>query len=110
MIQALSGLMSVTGEADGPPTKAGVAVFDVMAGLHATIGILAALRHRDRTGEGQHVAVDLLTSALSGLVNQAGAYVAGGGLPGPAGDGHPGLIPYEPLPPPDAALAGVAGN
>ncbi|MGW4297992.1 CaiB/BaiF CoA transferase family protein, partial [Micromonospora chersina] len=66
MVQAASGLMSLTGAADGPPYKAGVAVFDVIAGLHAAVGILAALHHRAATGVGQHVEVDLLSSALSG--------------------------------------------
>ena len=66
MVQAVSGLMSLTGDPDGPPYRAGISVFDVMAGNHAVIGILAALRHRDATGEGQHVEVNLLSSALSG--------------------------------------------
>jgi crotonobetainyl-CoA:carnitine CoA-transferase CaiB-like acyl-CoA transferase len=110
MIQALSGLMSVTGDPGGPPMKAGVAVFDVMAGLHATIGVLAALRHRDATGEGQHVAVDLLTTALSGLVNQASAYVAGAVVPRRMGNAHPSIFPYEPLPTSDADLVVIAGN
>src|SRR3954452_22169080 len=110
MVQALSGLMSVTGDAGGPPMKAGVAVFDVMAGLHATIGILAALRHRDATGEGQHVAVDLLTTALSGLANQTSAYVAGGVVPQRMGNAHPSIFPYEPLPTADADLVVIAGN
>ncbi len=61
MVQAISGLMSLTGDPDGPPFRAGISVFDVMAGNHATIGILAALRHRDRTGQGQHVEVNLLS-------------------------------------------------
>lgn len=71
VVQAVGGLMSITGEADGQPQKAGVAVVDVLTGLHASVGILAALRHRDATGEGQHVEVSLLSSLLSGLVNQA---------------------------------------
>ena len=62
--------MSLTGDTDGEPYRAGVALFDVMAGLHATIGVLAALNHRHETGRGQHVEVNLLSSALSGLVNQ----------------------------------------
>ena len=66
IVQAISGLMSLTGDPDGPPYRAGISVFDVMAGLHATIGILAALHHRDETGRGQHVEVNLLSSALSG--------------------------------------------
>ncbi len=70
--------MSLTGDPDGPPYRAGISVFDVMAGLHATIGMLAALRDRTETGRGQHVEVNLLSSALSGMVNQSSAYVAGG--------------------------------
>src|SRR4051794_36728010 len=69
IVQAISGLMSLTGDPHGDPYRAGVAVFDVMAGLHATIGVLAALNDRHHTGHGQHVEVDLLSSALSGLVN-----------------------------------------
>src|SRR3954464_3479599 len=71
IVQAISGLMSLTGDPEGPPYRAGISVFDVMAGLHATIGILAALRTREESGLGQHVEVNLLSSALSGLVNQS---------------------------------------
>ncbi|MGW5671243.1 CaiB/BaiF CoA transferase family protein [Micromonospora sp. NPDC003776] len=110
MVQAASGLMSLTGEADGPPYKAGVAVFDVIAGLHAAVGILAALRHRERTGVGQHVEVDLLSSALSGLVNHGSAYVAGGVVPARMGNAHPSIFPYEPLPTADGELVVIAGN
>src|ERR1700722_5263439 len=77
-VQAISGLMSVTGDADGEPFRAGVAVFDVISGLHATIGILTALNLRHETGTGQHIEISLLASAMSGLVNQTGAFVAGG--------------------------------
>src|SRR6185312_5978003 len=69
LAQAVGGLMSVTGPAPGEPTKVGVALVDVVTGLHAAVGILAALRHRDRTGEGQRVEVNLLSSLLSALVN-----------------------------------------
>ncbi|WP_239543053.1 CaiB/BaiF CoA transferase family protein [Micromonospora terminaliae] len=110
MVQAASGLMSLTGEADGPPYKAGVAVFDVIAGLHAAVGILAALHHRAATGAGQHVEVDLLSSALSGLVNHAGAHVAGGVVPHRMGNAHPSIMPYEPLPTADGELVVIAGN
>src|SRR4029450_10967809 len=78
MVQAISGLMSLTGDPEGPPYRAGISVFDVMAGLHANIGILAALHHRAASGAGQHVEVNLLSSALSGLVNHSSAAVAGG--------------------------------
>jgi crotonobetainyl-CoA:carnitine CoA-transferase CaiB-like acyl-CoA transferase len=110
MVQAISGLMSLTGDPDGPPYRAGISVFDVMAGLHANIGILAALRHRDATGAGQHVEVNLLSSALSGLVNHSSAYVAGGTVPFRMGNAHPSLFPYEPLPASDGDLIVIAGN
>ncbi|MEH0844836.1 CoA transferase [Micromonospora sp. CPCC 205711] len=110
MVQAASGLMSLTGEADGPPYKAGVAVFDVIAGLHTAIGILAALHHRARTGDGQHVEVNLLSSALSGLVNQTSGHVAAGASPFRMGNAHPSLFPYDPLPTADGDLVVIAGN
>ena len=110
LVQAVSGLMSLTGEPNGPPYKAGVAVIDVIAGLHTTIGVLAALRHRQQTGQGQQVEVDLLSSALSGLVNQTSAYVAGGATPFRMGNAHPSLFPYEPLPCADGDLIIAVGN
>lgn len=110
IVQAISGFMSLTGEPDGEPYRAGVALFDVMAGLHATIGVLSALNHRHATGEGQHVEVDLLSSALSGLVNQTSAFVAGGVVPFRMGNSHPSLFPYEPLPCSDGELIITAGN
>jgi crotonobetainyl-CoA:carnitine CoA-transferase CaiB-like acyl-CoA transferase len=110
MVQAISGLMSLTGDADGPPYRAGISVFDVMAGLHANIGILAALHHRGATGQGQHIEVNLLSSALSGLVNHSGGYVASGAVPFRMGNAHPSLFPYEPLPTADGDLIVIAGN
>lgn len=110
MVQAVSGLMSLTGEPDGPPYRAGISVFDVMAGNHAAIGILAALRHRDATGEGQHVEVNLLSSALTGLVNHSSAYVAGGEIPYRMGNAHPSVFPYEPFPTADNDLIVTAAN
>jgi crotonobetainyl-CoA:carnitine CoA-transferase CaiB-like acyl-CoA transferase len=110
MVQAISGLMSLTGDPDGPPYRAGISVFDVMAGNHAVIGILAALRHRDATGEGQHVEVNLLSSALTGLVNHSSAYVAGGVVPTRMGNAHPSVFPYEPLPTADNDLIVAAAN
>jgi crotonobetainyl-CoA:carnitine CoA-transferase CaiB-like acyl-CoA transferase len=108
--QAVSGLMSLTGEADGPPQRAGISVIDVMTGLHTAIAILAALHHRAATGEGQHVEATLLGSALSGMVNQTSAYVAGGVVPFRMGNSHPSLTPYEPLPTADGELIVTAGN
>ena len=110
MVQAISGLMSLTGDPDGPPYRAGISVFDVMAGNHAVIGILAALRHRDTTGEGQHVEVNLLSSALTGLVNHSSAYAAGGVVPYRMGNAHPSVFPYEPLPTADNDLIVAAAN
>jgi crotonobetainyl-CoA:carnitine CoA-transferase CaiB-like acyl-CoA transferase len=110
MVQAISGLMSLTGDPDGPPYRAGISVFDVMAGNHATIGILAALRHRDATGQGQHVEVNLLSSALTGLVNHSSAYVAGGVVPFRMGNAHPSVFPYEPLRAADKDIIITAAN
>ncbi|GID31200.1 CaiB/BaiF CoA transferase family protein [Paractinoplanes brasiliensis] len=110
MVQAISGLMSLTGDPDGSPYRAGISVFDVMAGMHANIGILAALHHRAATGRGQHVEVNLLSSALSGLVNHSSGYVAGGTVPFRMGNAHPSLFPYEPLPTADGELIVIAGN
>jgi crotonobetainyl-CoA:carnitine CoA-transferase CaiB-like acyl-CoA transferase len=110
MVQAISGLMSLTGAPDGPPYRAGVAVFDVMAGMHTAIGILASLAHRSATGAGQHVQASLLASALSGMVNQTSAYAAGGVVPYRMGNSHPSLFPYEPLPTAEGDLIVTAGN
>jgi crotonobetainyl-CoA:carnitine CoA-transferase CaiB-like acyl-CoA transferase len=110
MVQAMSGLMSLTGDPAGPPYRSGISVFDVIAGLHTTIGILAALNHRARAGTGQHVEASLMASALSGMVNQASAYAAGGVVPFRMGNAHPSLYPYEPLPTADGDLIVTAGN
>jgi len=110
LVQAVSGLMSITGSPDGPPYRSGISLFDVMTGLHSAIGILAALHHRDETGEGQHVETALLSSALSAMVNQTSAYVAGGVTPRRMGNAHLSLFPYEPLPTGDGELIVAAGN
>jgi crotonobetainyl-CoA:carnitine CoA-transferase CaiB-like acyl-CoA transferase len=110
LVQAMGGLMSVTGPAPGAPTKVGVALVDVITGLHAVYGILAALRHRDATGEGQHVEVNLLSSLLSALVNQASAFVAGGVVPGILGNDHPSITPYGVYPTADRPLVLAVGN
>jgi crotonobetainyl-CoA:carnitine CoA-transferase CaiB-like acyl-CoA transferase len=110
IVQAMSGLMSLTGDPDGPAYRSGISVFDVMAGMHTTIGILAALNHRNQTGEGQHVETSLFATALSGMVNQTTAYVAGGVIPHRMGNAHPSLFPYESLPTADLDLIIAAGN
>lgn len=110
IVQAVSGLMSLTGEPDGPPFRAGISVFDVMTGLHGLIGVLAALNNRHNTGRGQHVEVNLLATAMSGLVNQTAAYTAAGVVPFRMGNAHPSLFPYEALPTKDRDLIITAGN
>jgi crotonobetainyl-CoA:carnitine CoA-transferase CaiB-like acyl-CoA transferase len=110
VIQAVGGLMSVTGSPAGEPMKAGVALVDVLTGLHATIGILAALHDRARTGRGQVVEVNLLSSLLSSLVNQASAYLNADEVPSRKGNAHPSIAPYETLRACDADLAVAVGN
>jgi crotonobetainyl-CoA:carnitine CoA-transferase CaiB-like acyl-CoA transferase len=110
VVQAVGGLMSLTGQPGGEPTKVGVALVDVLTGLHATIGILAALHQRHRTGQGQLVEVNLLSSLLASLVNQGAAYLNGAGVPGAMGNRHPSIAPYETLATRDGALAVAVGN
>lgn len=95
LVQAVGGLMSITGPLDGEPYKVGVAVGDVIAGLFAAVGVLAALHHRNATGEGQRVEIDLLSSLLAGLANQSSAYTAGGVVARRLGNAHPSIAPYE---------------
>jgi len=95
LVQALGGLMSITGERDGDPQKVGVALVDVLAGLFSTVGILAALRERDTSGRGQRVEVNLLGALLAALVNQASGFTAAGAVPGRMGNQHPSVAPYE---------------
>ncbi|MCP2251419.1 Crotonobetainyl-CoA:carnitine CoA-transferase CaiB [Prauserella aidingensis] len=110
LIQALGGLMSVTGQPDGQPQKVGVALVDVLSGQFATVGMLAALRHRDATGEGQRVEVNLLSSLLAALVNQSSAYTSGGVVPQRMGNAHPSVAPYEVLPCGEGELVLAVGN
>jgi crotonobetainyl-CoA:carnitine CoA-transferase CaiB-like acyl-CoA transferase len=110
VVQAIGGLMSITGEPGGAPLKVGVALVDVLTGQAALAGILAALHARARTGVGQRVEVDLLSSLLAGLVNQASAYLTTGVAPGPLGNQHPSIAPYETLRTADRPLAVGAGN
>lgn len=110
MVQAVSGLMSLTGDPEGPAFRAGISVFDVMAGLHGLIGVLAALHQRHETGRGQHVEVNLMSSAMSGLVNQTAAYTAAGVVPMRMGNAHPSLFPYETMPTADREMIITAGN
>ena len=110
LVQAVGGLMSVTGPDPSQPTKVGVALVDVITGLHCALGVLAALRHRDETGEGQRVDVSLLGSTLSAMVNQSGAFVGAGVVPKAMGNAHPSISPYETFDTADRALALAVGN
>ncbi|SHL03685.1 CaiB/BaiF CoA transferase family protein [Streptomyces yunnanensis] len=110
VVQAVGGLMSVTGEPGGTPLKAGVALVDVLTAKDAVTGILAALRHRDRTGAGQVVEVNLLSSLLGALVNQVSGQLATGRDPGPMGNRHPSIAPYETLACRGGLLAVAVGN
>ncbi|WP_435062249.1 CaiB/BaiF CoA transferase family protein, partial [Amycolatopsis thermoflava] len=110
LLQAVGGLMSVTGPAPGEPTKVGVALVDVLTGLHAAVGILSALRHRDATGEGQLIEVSLLGSLLSSMVNQSANHVMAGVVPGILGNRHPSVAPYEVFQAADRPLVIAVGN
>jgi crotonobetainyl-CoA:carnitine CoA-transferase CaiB-like acyl-CoA transferase len=110
LVQAVGGLMSITGPAPDQPTKAGVALVDVLTGLHATIGILAALRHKEATGRGQWVEVTLLSSLLSALVNQAGSVLGAGVVPGILGNAHPSIAPYSSFRAADREIIIAVGN
>ena len=109
LVQAVGGLMSVTGDAGGEPRKVGVALVDLLAAKDAVIGILAALRHRDATGEGQHIEIDLLSTLLASLANQASSYLTTGDAPRAMGNQHPSIAPYETLAAADGVIAVAVG-
>ena len=114
LIQAMGGLMSITGQPDGEPgagpMKVGVALTDIMTGLYATIGVLAALSHRDRTGEGQYVEAALLDVQVACLANQAMNYLTTGQAPGRMGNAHPNIVPYQDFPTADGNMVLTVGN
>jgi crotonobetainyl-CoA:carnitine CoA-transferase CaiB-like acyl-CoA transferase len=110
LAQAVGGLMSVTGEPDGPPLKTGAAVVDLVCGLLAVVGIQAALAERGRTGRGRHVEVSLMDAALLSLLNQGSAWVLGGVVPHRRGNRHPSITPYETFDAADRPLAVAVGN
>ena len=114
LIQAMGGLMSITGAKDGEPgagpQKAGVALTDILTGLYATIGILAALAHRERTGEGQHIDLALLDVQVACLANQAMNYLVGGKPPVRMGNAHQNIVPYQDFPTADGHMIIAVGN
>ncbi len=114
LIQGLSGLMSITGQPEdapgGGPQRVGVAISDITTGLYATIGVLSALHHRERTGEGQYIDLALLDTVVGWLANQASSYLTGGVLPGLTGNWHPNLAPYQPFRTADGNMIIAVGN
>ena len=110
MIQGMSGLMSVTGEANGDPLKVGVALADLITGLYAGNAILAALMHRERSGAGQRIDIALLDAMVAALANQALNYLISGRSPGRMGNGHPNIVPYAVFTASDAPLIIAVGN
>ena len=110
LAQAMGGLMSVTGEADGRPLKVGAAVVDLVCGLLAVVGIQAALAERERTGRGRHVEVSLMDAVLASLLNQGSSWVMGGVVPHRRGNRHPSIVPYETFAAADRPLAIAVGN
>lgn len=95
IVQGMGGLMSLTGEVDGAPMKVGVPISDIMAGMYATVSILAALRDRDATGEGRQIDISLLDCQVAWLYNQASNYMVSGKPPRRHGNAHPNIVPYE---------------
>ncbi len=110
IIQGMSGLMSVTGEADGQPQKTGVAITDIFTGIYSVAAILAALHQRDRTGRGQHIDMALLDVAVAVTANQALNYLTTGTPPGRMGNAHPNLTPYQVFDTSDGHIIIATGN
>ncbi|MEO1167788.1 MAG: CaiB/BaiF CoA-transferase family protein [Pseudomonadota bacterium] len=110
MIQAMSGFMSITGNADGPPRRMGVAMVDLTTGMNAAAAILAALYQREKTGEGQHIDIALFDVAMSSLGNQALNYLVSGEAPRRTGNAHPNVVPYQPFETADGWIIVAVGN
>lgn len=113
LIQAMGGIMSITGDSDangGRPVKVGLGIADVMCGMYATIGILAALRHRDLTGEGQYIDLALYDTQVAWLINAATNHLVSGKVPGRIGNRHPNIAPYQTFKTADGDIAIAVGN
>ncbi len=110
LIQAMGGVMSLTGEPDGMPQKVGVPVADLFAGLYGCIGVLAALRHRDATGQGQQIDIGMLDTHVAWLANQGMNYLATGENPPRLGNQHPNIVPYQVFPTADGHIVLSIGN
>ncbi|MAY32095.1 MAG: CoA transferase [Rhodovulum sp.] len=110
MIQGEAGIMSLTGSPDGPPTKVGVGIADVMCGMYAVTGILAALQARHKTGRGQHIDICLYDTQVSWLINQGVGYLTDGQVPPRRGNDHPTIVPYGTFPSADGDFILAVGN
>ncbi|MEP3784457.1 CoA transferase [Ascidiaceihabitans sp.] len=110
MAQGYGGIMSLTGDPQGAPTKVGVGIADVMCGMYATIGILAALRHRDATGEGQHIDLSLVDAQMSWLINEGMNFLTSGENPERRGNAHPNIVPYDAFAGSDGHVLVAVGN
>ena len=110
MAQGMGGLISITGEPDRPPSKVPVAINDIVTGMYTSVALLSALRHRDLTGEGQHVDVGLLDVQVSWLANVASNYLVGGRIPRRLGTAHPNSVPYQVFPTEDGFIIIAANN
>lgn len=110
MAQGFGGIMSLTGEPDGQPMKVGVGVSDVMCGMYATVGILAALRHRDATGDGQHIDLALVDTQMAWLVNEGTNFLTSGQDPLRRGNAHPNIVPYDVFATQDGHIILAVGN
>ena len=110
ILQSVGGLMSITGTTQTGPVKVGVALVDVLAGVHAGFAVLAALRHRDHSGQGQKVEVSMLNVLLASMANQSSAYLGTGDSPTPAGNAHPSIVPYQTLRAADGVVTIACGN
>ncbi|MEH7247817.1 CoA transferase [Neobacillus niacini] len=110
IIQAMSGLMSITGEVDGSPMKVGVAITDVLTGLYTCIGILSALQFRNKSGEGQEIDISLMDCQVSSLINVASNYLCSGVTPKRMGNQHPNIVPYQVFTAKDGDLVVAVGN
>lgn len=108
--QGMGGFMSITGEAGGQPLRAGVAMADLSTGMYATVSILAALRHAERTGEGQYLDVSLLDTQIAMLANQSMNWLVGGIVPGRLGNRHPTVVPYKTFDVADGIMIIAVGN
>ncbi|WP_415404157.1 CaiB/BaiF CoA transferase family protein [Tateyamaria sp. SN3-11] len=110
MAQGYGGIMSLTGDPDGAPMKVGVGIADVMCGMYATIGILAALRHRDQTGEGQHIDLSLVDAQMAWLINEGCNFLTSGQVPERRGNAHPNIVPYDAFETHDGHVLVAVGN